>query len=135
MSLSSGQLVHALTKAFNSGDARQLKPLLSRDVQVKFDVAGAFQSRHALLGFLNRFFRSYVAVEVRVRRLIVEDDLVIAELLYTLKGKRGEATSVRAVSVFEIVSGRVVSWTDHADLSAVESAERQLWQRLAAARW
>lgn len=135
MSRAPRELVQAFVEAFGHGDARYLAPFLSEDVTAEFEDAGRLHGRRTVVDFWRRLFQTYPEIDLKMSKLVAEEDLVIAELLYELKPGKGQAIKVRTISVFEIRDDSILGWMDHADLTDVAAKERALWRRLGAARW
>lgn len=135
MSQNAGDIVKAFAGEIAARDVRRLESYLADHVAARFDVAGELSGRPALLAFWRRLFQSYVLFELHIVRTIIEDNLVLAESVYLLGGRRGGVLPVKAISVFEVEAGAITLWRDHADLSEVPASETDRWRRLGSARW
>jgi len=131
----SGSVVQAFAKEIAFRDVRRLEIYLAKHVAARFDIAGEFVGRTALLGFWHRLFQTYSLFELHILKCVAEDDLVIAESAYLLAERRGGFLDVRAISVFEVEQGVITHWRDHADLAEVPASEKDRWLRLSRARW
>lgn len=129
------QLVAEFVAAFADGDVRRLEPFLDPDVVARFEDAGQFVGRRALLDFWRRIFLTYARIDLRISKMIADQNLVIAELHYAMAPRQGTTTFIRTISLFDVENEGIVFWTDNADLSEIAASERGLWLRLGRARW
>lgn len=130
-----GALVQAFAKEIAFRDVRRLESYLAEHVAARFDIAGDFSGRSALLGFWRRLFQTYSLLELHILKCVAEGDLVIAESAYFLAAPRSAVLDVRAISVFEVEQGVITHWRDHADLAEVPKSDKDRWRRLSGARW